>query len=281
MVPVPVKQTALELGCPVLEPPNMKAESFLSKVRELSPDILVVVAFRILPRVLFEMIPYGAVNVHPSLLPKYRGAAPIPWTLIHGETETGVTTFRIAQAVDTGNILLVRKVSIDKDDDAGVLHDTLADIGADLLIETLDGLKQGTLAGQPQDDSLATPAPKIQHSDTAIDWRESAENIRNRVRAFSPFPGAWTTIQGKTFKIYKCDVMAGETEPQAMSGHEEIPGMVAPNLVDGCPSVRTGDGWLTLLDVQIQGKRRMPVGDFLRGFSLEGVIFETPEVRNE
>ncbi len=278
LTPVPVKQTALKLDYPIMEPPNMKAESFLDRVRELSPDILAVVAFRILPRVLFEMIPHGAVNVHPSLLPKYRGAAPIPWTLINGETETGVTTFQIAQAVDTGSILLVRKVSIDKDDDAGVLHDKLADIGADLMIETLDGLEQGTLVGQPQDHTLATPAPKIQPSHTAIDWHESAENIRNRVRAFSPFPGAWTTLQGKTFKIYRCDVIAEPVGSIRVSDGGEIPGSVASDNVDGYPVVWTGEGWLKLLEIQIEGKRRVPADAFQRGFPLQGLMFETPDV---
>jgi len=269
LTPLPVKLAALEQRLPVFEPLNMKAEVFLDQVRRLSPDILVVVAFRILPRTLFEIPPHGAVNLHPSLLPKYRGPAPIHWTLINGETVTGVSTFQIGERIDAGNLLLQREVSIDDDDDFGSLHDRLAVTGADLLIETLDGLEAGTLSGTIQSDSEATPAPKVQPSDAAIDWTQSAEAIRNRIRAFSPAPGAWTTLDGKTFKIFRCDATPG-AGVESPARRTEFSGLVQKIDKDGFPVIRTGHGRLVLRIVQLEGKKRMDADAFLRGYPLVG-----------
>jgi methionyl-tRNA formyltransferase len=276
LAPVPVKQAALEHNLPILEPPNLKADSFLDQVRLLSPDILVVVAFRILPIALFAIPRYGAVNVHPSLLPKYRGPAPIHWTLINGETVTGVTTFRIEEKVDAGNLLLQRKVPISNDDDFGSLHDRLAVIGADLLVETIDGLENGSLKARRQDESLATPAPKVQPSDSAIDWAQPANVIRNRVRAFSPSPGAWTNLEGKTLKIFRCETVAHGAENVS----DPSPGLIAEVTKDGFPVATTGDGYLKLKVVQIEGKKRMDADAFNRGFPLLGKRFETAFTNN-
>jgi methionyl-tRNA formyltransferase len=279
LLPVPVKAAALKFGLPVLEPPNMKAESFLEQVKALSPDVLVVVAFRILPRVLFAIPRYGAINVHPSLLPKYRGPAPIHWTLIQGEKVTGVTTFQIGEQVDAGNLLLQREMSISEDDDFGSLHDRLAVLGAELLLETLDGLENGSLTGKPQDNSGATPAPKVQPEDAAIDWRQSAVEIRNRVRAFSPFPGAWTFLERRTFKIYRCDeapVSEDAVKNVQCPTQCPTPGLVDEISKDGFPMVGTGDRWLILRVVQMEGKKRMPADAFVRGFPLLGKSLETP-----
>ena len=269
--PVPVKQVALEHNLPILEPLNLKADAFLDQVRQLSPDILVVVAFRILPRALFAMPRYGTVNVHPSLLPKYRGPAPIHWTLINGETVTGVTTFRIEEKIDAGNLLLQREVSISDDDDFGSLHDRLAMIGADLLIATLDGLENGSLTAKHQDESQVAPASKVQPSDSAIDWTQPANAIRNRVRAFSPSPGAWTTLNGKTFKIFRCQVVSYGAEGVG----DPSPGIIAEITKDGFPMVITGDGNLKLKVVQIEGKKCMEADAFNRGYPLLGKKFET------
>jgi methionyl-tRNA formyltransferase len=271
LTPVPVKQVALDHNLPILEPPNLKAESFLEQVRQLSPDILVVVAFRILPRALFAIPRYGAVNVHPSLLPEYRGPAPIHWTLINGETVTGVTTFRIEEKIDAGNLLLQREVSISNDDDFGSLHDRLAMIGADLLIATLDGLENGSLTAKHQDESQVTPAPKVLPSDSAIDWAQPADAIRNRVRAFSPSPGARTILDGKTFKIFRCEMVP---QSAATSG-DPSPGSIPEITQDGFPVAITGDGNLKLKVVQIEGKKRMEADAFNRGYPLLGKRFET------
>ena len=270
MTPVPVKQVALAHDLPVLEPPNMKAEPFLDHVREFSPDILVVVAFRILPKVLFSIPPHGALNVHPSLLPKYRGPAPIHWTLINGETVTGVCTFQIGEKIDAGNLLLKREVQIQEDDDLGSLHDRLSILGADLLIETLDGLERGTLTGKPQDESLASPAPKVSLSAAGINWQDSAASIRNRVRAFSPFPGAWSMLDGKTFKIYRCDISEDNMKSE--------PGLIDTITTDGFPVVSTGQGKLILRIVQLEGKKRMPADAFMRGMTIKGKKLETPKI---
>ena len=275
LVPVPVKEAALKFGLPILEPPNMKAESFLEQVKAFNPEILVVVAFRILPRILFTIPRHGAVNVHPSLLPKYRGPAPIHWTLIHGETTTGVTTFQIGELIDAGNLLLQREVQIQEDDDFGSLHDRLAILGADLLIETLNGLESGTLIGQSQDESGATPAPKVQPHDAAIDWKQSAKEIRNRVRAFSPSPGAWTFLDRKTFKIYQCEE-APFSEKPVKNDELPTPGLVDELDNDGFPVVNTGEGRLILRVVQMEGKKRMLADAFVRGFPLVGKLLETP-----
>jgi methionyl-tRNA formyltransferase len=265
LTPAPVKQVALDHGLPVLEPPNMKAEIFLEQVRQFAPDILVVVAFRILPKVLFSMPQHGAINVHPSLLPKYRGPAPIHWTLLSGETVTGATTFRLSEDIDAGNILLQREVPIKEDDDYGSLHDRLAVVGAELLIETLDRLEGGKLAAQAQDDRLATPAPKVQGEDAAIDWGQPARRIRNRVRAFSPTPGAWTTLEGRRFKIFRCREVAGSGDKSGLA-----PGRVAEVTEHGFPVVGTGEGQLVLEEVQMEGKRRMEGDEFVRGYGLLG-----------
>lgn len=286
LAPVPVKQVALTRNLPTLEPPNLKADSFLDQIRRLSPDILVVVAFRILPKSLFAIPRHGAVNVHPSLLPKYRGPAPIHWTLINGETVTGITTFQLTETIDAGNILLQREVQIHDDDDFGSLHDRLADLGAEVLIETLDALEGGDLKGMPQDDSQATPAPKVQPSDAAIDWHWGAERIRNLVRAFSPSPGAWTKLDGRTFKIYQCEIRrCGDYSkyPGVLTERETCRGMhagqVANNTERGFPIVKTGvtgDDRLVLKVVQMEGKKRMDADAFLRGYPMLGNKLITP-----
>jgi methionyl-tRNA formyltransferase len=186
-----------------------------------------------------------------------------------------VTTFQIGEQIDAGNLLLQREVQIHKDDDFGSLHDRLSVLGADLLIETLDGLESGNLRAKPQDDSLATPAPKVQPQDAAINWRQSARDIRNRVRAFSPSPGAWTFLDKKTFKIYQCDE-AYFCEKPMKNGEFPTPGMVDEIDKNGFPVVNTGEGRLTLRIVQMEGKKRMEANAFVRGFPLVGKLLENP-----
>jgi methionyl-tRNA formyltransferase len=255
----PVKRRAAELGIEVLQPESLKDSGFLHQVAALNPGVLVVVAFRILPRALFTLPPHGAINVHPSLLPKARGAAPIHWTLLRGEQETGVTIIRLTEQIDAGNILRQERVSISAEDDFGSLHDRLATLGARLLVETLDSIESGT---QPallgQDDSQATTARKLTPEDFILHWTESAEALRNRIRAFSPVPGATTQLDGKRLKVFLAEPAATETP-------------LAPGKVQ-CRGkelfVGTGSVPLRILTLQLEGRKRMSVEEFLRGYSI-------------
>ncbi len=258
----PVKEAALALGIPVLQPPRLKDPEFLEALRALAADLHVVVAFRMLPEAVWAMPPLGTINVHASLLPRYRGAAPINWAIIHGETETGVTTFRLKHAIDTGNLLLQDRVPITAEDNAGTLHDRLMLAGASLLVRTVEGLAAGSIDAvpQPEGEGLAH-APKIFREHLQMDWNRSAAALHNFVRGLSPHPGAFTQIGGKVIKVYA-------SRPETAE-HGVKPG--TPD-TDGKSYLRlaAADGWLYLLELQQEGKKRMPVGDFLRGFRLPG-----------
>lgn len=253
----PVKRRATELGLEVLQPESLKDSGFLQKIAALQPAALVVVAFRILPRALLALPPHGAINVHPSLLPKARGAAPIQWTLLRGEEETGVTIIRLTEQIDAGNILRQERAPIAPNDDFGALHDRLASLGARLLVETLQAIEDGTQpAPQKQDESQATTAPKLKPEDFVLHWEESAEELRNRIRAFSPVPGAMTQMDGKRLKIFRVELASDE------SG-------LAPGQVRCRESelfVGTGSVPLRVLVLQFEGRKRMSVEEFLRGY---------------
>lgn len=255
-----VKRYAVSQGLPVLQPKNMKSESFIEELRSYKADIQVVVAFRMMPEVVWSMPPMGTVNVHGSLLPQYRGAAPINWAIINGEKETGVTTFRLKHEIDTGNILLQRKVAIGEDDNVGQIYEKLMNEGAELLVETVKGLATDTLTEIPQDDVPVEElkhAPKIFKEDTRIDWNRSASEIHNLIRGLSPYPAAFTELQDSTMKIYK--------DKYELASHDVAIGSYD---TDGKTYLRFAakDGWVYAEDVQMQGKKRMPVSDFLRGF---------------
>ena len=210
----PVARTAMKLGLPVLQPENLRNPGFLTALRDWKADVFAVIAFRILPEEVYNLPRFGAVNLHGSLLPAYRGAAPIQWALWNGERETGLTTFRIERQVDTGNILKQCRVEIADSDDAGSLSEKMAKAGASLLLETLDELEAGRLTTTPQDGSKATPAPKITKEHCRIDWQHSAASIRNQVRALSPEPGASFVLNDQTIKIYRCEVSEAQSELQ-------------------------------------------------------------------
>lgn len=255
-----VKRYAVSQGLPVLQPKNMKSESFIEELRSYKADIQVVVAFRMMPEMVWSMPPMGTVNVHGSLLPQYRGAAPINWAIINGEKETGVTTFRLKHEIDTGNILLQRKVAISEDDNVGQIYEKLMNEGAELLVETIKGLATDTLTEIPQDDVPVEElkhAPKIFKEDTRIDWNRSASEIHNLIRGLSPYPAAFTELQDSTMKIYK--------DKYELASHNVEVGSYD---TDGKTYLRFAakDGWVYAEDVQMQGKKRMPVSDFLRGF---------------
>jgi methionyl-tRNA formyltransferase len=258
LAPLPVKKRAEQLGLEVLQPESLRDSGFLQKIAQLQPDILVVVAFRILPRELFTLPPHGAINIHPSLLPKMRGPAPIQWTLLRGETETGITIIRLSEQIDAGNILRQERVSIMPEDDFGSLHDCLASLGARILIETVDAIANGTQPEpQQQDNSQATPAPKLKQEDFELRWERSAEELHNQIRAFSPVPGAVTQMDGKRLKIFHAEVEAG---------FSLSPGEVKTD--GGEFFIGTGTAPLRILSLQLEGRKRMNAEEFLRGYRL-------------
>ncbi len=261
----PVKRLAGKLGYPVLQPASLKDGRFQSHLADMVADLFVVVAFRILPDALLSISPRGAVNLHPSLLPRYRGAAPIQHSLLAGETITGVTTIALTPQVDAGGILLQREYPINPGDDFGSLSEKLAGLGADLLVETLDGLERGKITPRPQaelaDGEIPT-APKIKPADLVIRWDRPAKAIADQTRAFSPSPGAATFLDGRRLKLFEATAVSGEEEPGVVLGVSQ-----------GRLRVGTGDGVLAVAEVQIEGRRRMTIEEFLRGTRIEpGII---------
>ena len=252
-----VKKYAVEHSLYILQPEKLKNPEFLSQLKELKADLQVVVAFRMLPEVVWNMPPMGTINVHASLLPKYRGAAPVNWAIINGEKESGVTTFKLAHEIDTGNILLQQKVKIDDEDNAGVLHDKLKQAGADLLIKTVNGLADKSIAEQPQTGNENIHAPKLNSETARINWQLPAEKIHNLIRGLSPYPAAFTLLKGKIFKIYKSEfkIVVPAVEP----GNYETENK-------SYLSFAAADGYIYAKEVQAEGKRKMSVEEFLKGF---------------
>ena len=252
--PTPVKELALELGYPLLQPADLSAPDFHGQLRDLRADLLVVLAFGILPDELLEIPPLGAINLHPSLLPAYRGAAPIRHALMQGETVTGVTTIALTSRIDAGDICLQHEVPIAPDDDNGSLSDRLAGIGADLLVKTIDHMETGSLKPSPQgEDPARRRAPKIGPADMNIDWNQPAANIVNRIRAFSPSPGAVTLLSGKRLKIFSAETGTGRGSPGlVLQQNEQL-------------HVAAQSGSVRCKVVQLEGKQRMATADFLKG----------------
>lgn len=257
LTPSPVKQTALELGYDISQPTNVRESWFVDQLRELAPDYLVVVAFgQILPLTILNIPQRGPLNVHASLLPKYRGPAPIQWALIRGETETGITTMLMDNGVDTGDILLTARTPINPTDTAESLHDRLALIGADLLIKTLRQSWAGTLFPTAQKHEHATYAPMLQKRDGHIDWHKSATELDAFVRAMTPWPGAFCFFNDRRLRLFHVKALdIPATQP---------PGTVEPGFPDEL-RIATGNGVLLILEIQGSSGKRMSVGDYLRG----------------
>lgn len=252
----PVKEFALQNNLPVLQPEKLKNPEFIEQLKNFNADLFVVVAFRILPKDVFTIPTKGSFNLHGSLLPKYRGAAPIQWAIINGEKETGVTTFKLEEKVDTGNIYLQEKLKIEDEDDLGSVHDKMSLLGAEVVLKTVDLIDSGNFRLQKQDDSLTSPAPKITKETGKIDWNKSAEEIHNLIRGLSPFPGASFYHNNKQIKIYKTKIdIAEKLEPAEIKQTKK-------ELYIG-----TGNGTLDILELQQEGKKRMTAEEFLRGFS--------------
>lgn len=253
-----VKEYALSQNIPVLQPEKLKNPEFLEELRSYKADIQVVVAFRMLPEVVWNMPPMGTINVHGSLLPYYRGAAPINWAIINGELETGVTTFQLKHEIDTGDILLQHKEPILPEDNFGTMYYKLMQSGAALLVKTIEGLLAGTIQEQPQHlVDKETHAPKIFKDTCKIDWNQATEAIHNLVRGLAPVPTAFTSLGDKQLKIF--------TSAVELSATPAAPGTVDS---DGKTYLKfaTADGWLHCTEVQYEGKKKMPVADFLRGY---------------
>jgi methionyl-tRNA formyltransferase len=259
VLPSPVKSSALELGLPVIQVSSLKAPEFISRVQSLSPDLMVVVAFRILPREVYSIPKIGAFNLHASLLPKYRGAAPINWAIINGEEETGVTTFFLDDKVDTGTVILQKQTQIGENETAGELSSRLSVLGAEAVVETLERIQNGNLKPMNQDNSLSTKAPKIGKLDCVIDWQKPAAVVHNFIRGFSPEPGAYTFLGTKIVKVIKTVL---PHEPTVLpSGTIEIR--------SGRFFVACSGGFVELLELQMEGKRKLASADFLRGARIE------------
>ena len=261
MQPTDVKAgvASLGLGVPVLQPESLRDERFHAQLQALEPDLLAVVAFLILPRSVLAIPKLGSVNVHPSLLPKYRGAAPIQWAIINGETETGVTIFQLSPRVDAGDILIQQKVAIGDDETAGGLYERLKVKGAELLIRAIDGMADGSVIPVPQTDGGVSRAPKLEKEDGGIDWSKGAGDIRNLIRGTNPFPGAFTLWRNKLLKVHRATVDTGMGEAGTVIGADSKRGLI----------VGTGEGVLALDEVQPAGKKRMSGADFVRGYRIE------------
>ncbi len=261
LTPSPVKLVCQREGLAVLQPLKMKDPAFLQALKEWHPDVIAVAAFgRILPPAILSLPPKGCINVHASLLPKYRGAGPIQWAIINGEQETGVTTMLMDEGMDTGAILLQETVPIEPDDTAGTLSAKLAQVGARLLVDTLRRLKAGTLVPSPQDHAQATMAPPLKKEDGLIDWSRPAVDIANRVRGLVPWPGAYTFAGDTLWKIWKAAPRDGPTA-------QAPPGTVI-GLTKDAILVATGSGLLSITEIQPANSRRMTVAEFLAGHHL-------------
>ncbi len=261
VIETPVKAFARTLNIPILQPKTLKGPRFLRKLSNLKADIQVVVAFRMLPEVVWNMPSLGTINLHASLLPKYRGAAPIHWAVINGETETGLTTFRLKHAIDTGDILLQEKVQIRIDDTTGSLYNRMKAIGADLVLQTLRAIKSDSVTAIPQSNEVSK-APKIYHKDAQIQFDQTSLQVYNFIRGMSPFPCAWTELDDQTFKIYFANIY----DQQAIAQ----PGKIQTDHKTYL-RIATQDGWIACKDVQMSGKRRMDIKTFLNGYRIQSL----------
>lgn len=261
LLPSAVKEYAVLHNIPVLQPANLKSEDFLAELRSYRANLQIIVAFRMLPEAVWSMPAMGTFNIHGSLLPQYRGAAPINWALINGEKETGVTSFFLRHQIDTGDILLQSKIAIAEDDDFGSLYEKLKHLGADVAIKTVQAIETDTVEPQPQPQtSELKEAPKLFKETCEINWQQPAEQIKNFIRGLSPIPGAWTKVNDKIVKIYRAQVL-----PAVENTEQQEPGTFR---TDNKTFLHffTGQGILNITDLQLEGKKRMRTDELLRGY---------------
>ena len=257
-----VKKYAVEKNLAVLQPEKLKNADFINELKALEPNLFIVVAFRMLPELVWQMPEYGTFNLHASLLPQYRGAAPINWAVINGEKETGVTTFFLQQEIDTGNIILQEKINIEDEDNAGSVHDKLMDIGSQLVLKTVQQIEENSVTEQPQELTTSKHAPKIYKETCLIDWNKPVLEIHNLIRGLSPYPTAFTHLDGKVLKIYNSAVILRQAQDDSAQAHDD-----KAYLTDNKTylSFKCANGYLDILELQLEGKKRMKVDEFLRG----------------
>lgn len=262
----PVKEKALQYEIPIFQPVKVREEPFINTLKELNPDAIVVIAFgQIIPKSILDLPKYGCINIHASLLPKLRGAAPIQWAIINGEEETGITTMFMAEGLDTGDMLLKTVVPIEKEETGGSLHDKLSVIGGDIILETLEQLENGTAIRIKQDDKLSNYVGTLNKSLGNIDFSKPAKEIERLIRGLNPWPSAYTFLNGKMLKIWKASVIEKEYTSQT--------GVVVEVTKDEM-IVKTGEGALAFKELQLEGKKRMTTDAFLRGYTIvEGTKF--------
>ena len=263
----PVKEVALEAGIPVLQPQRARDEAFIEELRALNPDIILVAAYgKLLPKAILDMPKFGCINVHASLLPKYRGASPIQWAVLNGDEKSGVTIMHMAETMDTGDIIMTEEVVLAKDETAGTLHDKLADIGGPLLVTAMDALETGRAPRIRQNDEEATHVTMLDKTMGNMDFSKSAVQLERWIRGLNPWPTAYTKLDSKMLKLWKAEVVPAEELTK-----EEKVGMPGTILAVGKDSfdVLTGDGALRIKELQLEGKRKMTAEEFLRGFKLE------------
>lgn len=257
--PSAVKRVAEAEGIPVLQPESLKEDAFVAELGDLDVDVVVVVAFRILPAEVYTLAKKGAFNLHASLLPAFRGAAPIQRALMAGVKQTGVTTFFLKPKVDTGDLILQEQIEVGPNETGGELHDRLAELGAAAVVETVRRIEAGTADSTPQDDALASPAPKVFKEDMRVDWSTPAKQVHNHIRALCPYPAAWTRHEGESLKLFRTvvlnDALTSASAGTVLEAGERI-------------IVACGEGAVDVLELQRGGKRRMNVTDFLNGYAL-------------
>lgn len=272
-----VKKYAVEKGLRILQPEKLKNPDFIQELKSLNANLFIVVAFRMLPEIVWQMPEFGTFNLHASLLPQYRGAAPINWAVINGEKETGVTTFFLQHEIDTGNIILQEKIKIDEEDNVGIVHDKLMNVGSELVLKTVKAIEENNAISKSQISNLKSKislhhAPKIFKETCLIDWNKTAIEIHNLIRGLSPYPAAFTYLDGKVLKIFKSQ------ESRTMIQDESMNEILRFTQNDNAKiqtdkktflSFKCADGYLDILEIQLEGKKRMKVDEFLRGYKFQ------------
>jgi methionyl-tRNA formyltransferase len=258
LMPSPVKECAVKHNIPVLQPTNLKSPEFLAELKSYNANLQIVVAFRMLPEAVWAMPAIGTFNLHASLLPQYRGAAPINWAIINGEKETGVTTFFLKHEIDTGSIIFQEKEPIHDSDDVGSLYERMMKKGSQLVLKTVKAIEAGVYPSTPQSAGVEIKhAPKIFKETCEINWNQPSKKIIDFVRGLSPYPAAWTVLNGKTYKIFKCERSTDDSLQSTVDSGQWT--------IDRGLKIKTSDGWVSIIEFQPEGKKRMTVEEFFRG----------------
>ena len=262
-----IKRYAVSKGLKVLQPPRLKRPEFVEELRALEADVQVIVAFRMLPEVVWDMPPLGSINLHASLLPQYRGAAPINWAIINGERETGLTTFKLKHIIDTGDLIHQVKLKIGENETAGELHDRMMPLGAQLVLKTIRDVESGSVRESPQNEERVTHAPKIFHEDCKIDFNKPVAEVHNLIRGLSPYPCAWTTLDDLQFNVYRSLICETGRRKHFKPGKLDL-------TAKGEMRIDCLDGQITILEGQLSGRKKMSIKDLLNGFKPESQFVE-------